>query len=193
MSERLVAIPLDGVMHLYAVNGEGPVEVGRLDVGSLDVHRLAIIGAALSDLRDVVTSAQVLPAREPQRVHGLEPYLERAELPRGPGRPRGHHPSGTLSAQVLDYVREHGPCSVRDVMEALDVRASASKSPRKRTSATLTMLKRSGALRRSGPIHASLWFVGAEPTATPVSEPPTPVSAKPLTGPAATLARYAEP
>lgn len=162
MSERLVAIEREGTLHLYAVNGSGPVEVGRLDVGPLDLHAVAIVGAALSDLRTMITSGQL--GREPMPVArprsslldsvrpAARPIARPIALPRS-RRPRSH----TLNGELRAYLTEHGPSTLDALTAALDPPPVGGKSGRARLTAALHGLKAAGKVEQAGAQRGAVW------------------------------------
>jgi hypothetical protein len=166
MAERLVAIPLDGVMRLYAVNGDGPVEVGRLDVGALDVHALAIIGAALSDLRGMVTGGQLSAPREAMPMRRALSTFPTRSLPKAPPSQRGLYQPGhrgavpdpdSLNGRIREYLSAYGPSDVGSILAAVDAQPTSTKTARQRVSTGLATLKRAGTVKREGKGRYGVW------------------------------------
>jgi hypothetical protein len=203
MSERLVAVERAGTLNLYAVNGEGPVLVGMLVVGSLDEYTAAMLGAAFADLRAAATSGPLASAPldryTPPDVtpHGIERYLPdprvtmrealaAVPVPRAPRHRLGAEPDPmSLNGRVRTYLAEHGPSTNAAMLADVAPNATSTKTPKQRLSTALATLLRAGMVQRTGKYGSAVWSLSEKGQRASNRAAPTP----PPHGPGATWRR----
>lgn len=147
MSERLVAITSGGRLRLMATNGDTPHEVASVELGEVDETTAVMVGAALADLRAMVTAKQRPRRVEPSR-HPLEPYLT------NDGKPRPHapakrapvraNPRDNLSGRIVAALRRSGPMTNRELVDTIRPEATEASSPMKRVGNALHHLMKAG-------------------------------------------------